>query len=95
LEVLKLSDNRIGEEGAKVLSEALSNNATLKCLDISSNAIGVIGMAGICNFLAKNTSLEELYVSKNKLDDRIAPQLHNSLIQAVLELLLVYVLNIQ
>ena len=69
LEKLYISDNKVGDHGAELLSEGITNTKTLRVLDISNNNIGPSGTTSIANALTNNTSLEELYTSGNKLGD--------------------------
>ena len=74
LEELDISSNNLGDHGAELLSEGITNTKTLRVLDISRNNIGPSGTTAIANALSNNTSLEELYIGGNKvgLDGAIA-----------------------
>ena len=63
LEELAIIDNKLGDHGAELLSEGITNTKTLRVLDISNNNIGPSGTTAIANALSNNTSLEELYMS--------------------------------
>ena len=65
LEELNISDNKLGDHGAELLSERITNTKTLRVLKISYNNIGPSGTTAIANALSNNTSLEELYISDN------------------------------
>ena len=60
LEELDIRDNNLGDLGAELLSEGITNTITLRVLNISSNNIGPSGTTAIANALTNNTSLEEL-----------------------------------
>ena len=65
LEDLKLHNNKLGDHGAELLSECLTNTKILRVLNISDNNIGPSGTIAIANALVNNTSLEQLYMSRN------------------------------
>ena len=65
LEVLHIRDNNLGDHGAKLLSQGITNTKTLRVLDVSYNNIGPSGITAIANALSNNTSLEELDMSRN------------------------------
>ena len=67
LEELNISYNNLGDHGAELLSEGITNTKTLRVLNISNNNIGPSGTTAIANALSNNTSLEELYMSKNSI----------------------------
>ena len=69
LEKLDISDNELGDHGAELLSEGITNTKTLRVLNISYNKIALSGTAAIANALTSNTSLKELYISSNELGD--------------------------
>ena len=69
LEELHIGDCRLGDHGAGLLSEGITNTKTLRVLDIRFNNIGPSGTTAIVNALTNNTSLEELLISHNKLGD--------------------------
>ena len=60
LEELDISNNKLGDHGAVLLSEGIANTKTLRVLDIIHNNIGPSGTTAIANALSNNTSLEEL-----------------------------------
>ena len=62
LEELYIYTNKLGDHGAELLSEGITNTKTLRVLDISNNNIGPQGTTAIANALSNNTSLEELYI---------------------------------
>ena len=63
LEELCVSGNELGDHGAEILSEGITNTKTLRVLNINNNNIGPSGTTSIANALTKNTSLEELYMN--------------------------------
>ena len=66
LEELYISDNKLGDHGAELLSEGITNTKTLRVLDIIDyNHIKPSGTTAIANALTNNTSLEELDMSGN------------------------------
>ena len=65
LEVLNLSHNKLGNDGAECLSSMLKVNSSLKVLDISSNGLTDEGVAFICDSLMFNTTLQHLKISGN------------------------------
>ena len=62
LEELFISYNKLGDHGAELLSEGITNTKTLRVLNISKNKIGSSGTTAIANALSNNTSLEVLYM---------------------------------
>ena len=65
LEVLNLSHNKLGNDGAECLSSMLKVNSSLKVLDISSVGLTDEGVAFICDSLVLNTTLQHLKMSGN------------------------------
>ena len=68
LEKLYIGDNKLGDHGAELLSEKITNTKTLRVLNISYNNIGPSGTTAIANALTNNTSLEELYMNGNNIE---------------------------
>ena len=62
LEEMYISCNKLGDHGAELLSEGISNTITLRKLYIASINIGPSGTTAIAKALSHNTSLEELYM---------------------------------
>ena len=67
LEELNIRYNNLGDHGAELLSEGITNTKTLRVLNISYNNIGPLGTTAIANALSNNTSLEELDMYDNKV----------------------------
>ena len=63
----RLWNEKITNEGAKRLGEAIKMNTTLQNLIISSNTISDEGAAAMSDGLKFNNSLQELYLSDNKI----------------------------
>ena len=80
LEELYISNNKLGDHGAKLLSTGIANSIALRVLDISSNNIAS-GIIAIANALANSTSLEEPCMSYNKVGDHEAEVLAEKIIQ--------------
>ena len=59
-EVFLSGNEKIGDEGAKALAEALKVNATVKLLNLSDCGIGDDGAAALAEALRSNTSLTKL-----------------------------------
>ena len=82
LEELYIRNNKLGDDGAELLSTGITSSITLRVLDISSNNIGSSGTTAIANALTNNTSLEELYMSYNKVGDHEVGVLVEKILQA-------------
>ena len=74
LEELHINHNTLGDDGAELLSEGITNTKALRVLNISDNNIGLSGTTAIANSLANNTSLQQLYMDDNEVgqDEAIA-----------------------
>ncbi len=55
--MIYLGSNKIGDEGAKDLAEALKVNTSLEMIDLGSNKIGDEGAKDLAEALKVNTSL--------------------------------------
>ena len=66
LEVLDISNNNLGDDGAVILAEEIKKSSTLKVLIISSNNIGARGAEAIVNSLI-NTPIEILVIKYNRI----------------------------
>ena len=81
LEELNISRNKLGDHGAELLSEGITNTKTLRVLDIRYNYIGPSGTTAIANTLSNNTSLEVLYMhDDNFIGQDIAKALGSAII---------------
>ena len=67
LEELYIRHNKLGDHGAELLSEGITNTKTLRVLNINYNNIGPSGTTAIANALTNNTSLEKLDMSDNEV----------------------------
>jgi len=67
IEMLKLSNNSISNDGVNFLFNRLRDNFTLKTLDLSQNAISQNSAREIGNCLRSNCCLTSLNLSMNKL----------------------------
>ena len=67
LEELDIYSNKLGDHGAELLSEGITNSKTLRKLYISDNNIGPSGTTAIANALTTNTSLQLLYIGYNNI----------------------------
>lgn len=70
LQVLHLSHNGIGDDGAEKLAEALTENQTLRDLDLADNQIHSHGVQKIASTLqCSNRTLERLSLNYNPIGD--------------------------
>lgn len=72
LQTLALDWNRISNQGAKALKEALMSNSSLQELDLSGNQIGNEGGVALAEALPFNGTLTGLNLSRNQLQDSAA-----------------------
>ena len=79
LEELNIKLNKLGDDGAELLSEGITNTKTLRVLNISINCIRSSGTTAIADALLKNTSLEELYMGDNPIGQDGAMALSNAI----------------
>ena len=86
LERLYISSTKLGDHGAKLLSEGITNTKTLRVLNISKNNIGPSGTTTIADALTNNTSLEELWMEDNEYgqDGTVPQQLLKPLLKTLL-----------
>jgi len=75
---LHLNGNNIGDEGAKMISDALKRNTALTLLDLSDNNIGDEGARMISDALKCNTTLTELNLQCNNIGDAAKEQLRRA-----------------
>ena len=91
LEELDLSFNDLGDRGAELLSEGITNTKALKVLYIGSNDIGPLGTTMIANSLSNNVTLEKLNISSNPIGQHGAIALSNAITHnKKLKILLLY-----
>ena len=70
LQILDLGYNRLEDDGAKYIAEALMlTNTNLKRLSIKSNNISSEGLCAISDSLGFNTSLTHIYIWGNHLEE--------------------------
>ena len=69
LEELYISDNKLGDDGAVIISRGITETNTLRILDIGNNKITDTGATAIKNSLLHNTSLEELDIDRNLIGE--------------------------
>jgi Ran GTPase-activating protein (RanGAP) involved in mRNA processing and transport len=67
LKTLNLAGNRILDEGAKAIADALPANSTLTSLNLEYNDITSVGVESVSQALMQNSSLEELSLASNDL----------------------------
>uniref|UniRef100_A0AAA9T3X4 Leucine rich repeat containing 74A n=1 Tax=Bos taurus TaxID=9913 RepID=A0AAA9T3X4_BOVIN len=88
LQEMNVSDNDLGLEGARILSEFLQNNTSslfslqlsainvgLQSLDLSWNHLYIRGVVALCNGLRSNVSLKKLDLSMNSFGNEGAAAL--------------------
>ena len=68
LEILDLSWNAIGPEGAKQVAEVLKENSKLTSVNLEGNQIGNIGCESLAKALKYNFSLKELILTNNHIE---------------------------
>ena len=67
---LDLSNNSIGDDGAKALAEMLEVNTSLKCLILSKNSIRYNGAKALTKMYNDSTSLVWLILFDNPIGDK-------------------------
>ena len=65
LEELVISNNKLGDHGAELLSEGITNSKTLRVLDINNNNIGPLKKTAIANAVKSNASFMQLKMSNH------------------------------
>ena len=65
LEHLFIQSNKLGDDGAIILSEGIAKSKSLKEISIDANEISIAGAKAIAKAFKHNTSLEILYISNN------------------------------
>jgi len=69
LEELYISYNKLGDDGAVIISERIAETNTLRKLSIDSIDIATTGTTAIANGLLHNTSLEVLHMNHNAIGE--------------------------
>ena len=67
---LFLSDQHLGDEGARILAESLLKNQSLRCLCLSRNHIGDKGAEALGKMLEQHPSLIELDLQHNRISPK-------------------------
>ncbi|XP_065901177.1 protein NLRC3-like [Dysidea avara] len=67
LEELDISNNKLGDDGADIISKGITKTNTLRVLDIRNDNITSTGAIAIANSLLHNTSLEGLNMNYNAI----------------------------
>eukprot|EP01094_Clydonella_sp_ATCC50884_P028415 TRINITY_DN8513_c0_g1_i5.p1 TRINITY_DN8513_c0_g1~~TRINITY_DN8513_c0_g1_i5.p1 ORF type:complete len:225 (-),score=34.85 TRINITY_DN8513_c0_g1_i5:251-925(-) len=71
--------NAIGDEGARLLADALRGNTTLERLNLQFTRLGDEGTRVLADALRGNTVLTRLWLGKNKIGDKGAERLFDGL----------------
>ena len=69
LEFLALSNNGVGDEGAKGLAKGLRGNTGLRRLDLYFNMVGDEGTMAIAEALSVNRGLRTLHIDTNRVSE--------------------------
>jgi len=69
LEEINIKNNKLGDDGAVILSKGIIKSYTLRVLDITENNITATGATAIAESLLYNTSLEVLNMSNNAIGE--------------------------
>ena len=80
LQVLDVSFNAIGDDGAEALAEALHTNNSLQVLNVSNNVISVDGAKVLAGALHVNKTLKTLHLRCNKIGAEGAVSLSEALV---------------
>lgn len=65
LQVLSLSNNRIGDDGGAALCDALLSNRHMRALDVGSNMLGAKTCTALAVSLRENAALREMRIERN------------------------------
>ena len=79
LQRLYLPNNKISDEGATALAQALEGNTTLQRLDLDNNQISDEGATALADAMKGNTTLQILNLHKNQISDEGATALAQAL----------------
>ena len=66
---LDVEDSRLGEEGTRIIAEALATNPPLRFLMMRRNHAGNAGAKHLGNMLSANSTLETLSIGQNDITD--------------------------
>eukprot|EP01124_Arcella_intermedia_P007626 TRINITY_DN146_c0_g2_i1.p1 TRINITY_DN146_c0_g2~~TRINITY_DN146_c0_g2_i1.p1 ORF type:complete len:552 (+),score=95.05 TRINITY_DN146_c0_g2_i1:598-2253(+) len=67
LTTLDLSDNALGVEEAKLISDVIRTNSSLESLNLDRNDLGPSGVGHLVEALKVNTSLRTIFLTRNKI----------------------------
>lgn len=79
IQVLDLRNNRIGPEGAGVLSRVIELNSTIQKIDLRWNEIGQKGASKLYSSLSRPHSLKQLELAGNKVPEELLSSLEKLL----------------
>lgn len=65
LKELRLSNNKLGDEGGKAMAQALKNNKSLTICHLSNNKFSAEAAKGMAEVIKVNTVLKDLDLSSN------------------------------
>jgi len=82
IEILNVSDNDIGSEGAEIISRAVMHLSGLRQLALANCNIGPAGATVLADTLSRHPQLTEVLMSKNQLGSEGAITLCNGAAQA-------------
>ena len=68
--VIDLSNNRIGNEGARAIFASLEGNTAVDIVNLNDNDIGDEGVSAIFASLSKKTKIRELNLGYNNITDK-------------------------
>ena len=76
---LSLDYNNLGDDGAKLISEALRENKTLVSVDLEGNKIGQVGAQNLLYACRENKSLRDITLMPgNRMDDQALQDIKNA-----------------
>lgn len=76
---LGISGSAVGDEGVKVLADALNGNTSLLSIELGNSNIGSEGAEALARALLKNNTLKTLYLRGNKIGDEGSKALSEAL----------------
>ena len=80
LKILYLNKINLGDEGIRILANALTENDTLKCLEIANNNISHVGAQCLEHALEDNNTLQKVTLAHNDIGNEGAGCISSSLI---------------